>query len=526
MKKIPLLVVIERSLTSMKTAVLLILTFALAMIAGTFLESYFGASFANRFLYKNPLFFFLQFCLLTSIFLVTLQRFPYKKRLTGFYLLHSGLLIIGSGSFITWVAGIDGSITLTPKKANRNVILNRDIIRITYPNKSKVVTRQLPFNALPTTLNLQYDDIKIIKYLPFAEFKTKWTNSFDNDRTHSSEYLLQNEHISERFTLSLHSKSIHFNSSLNLGPLNIHYLPEKLHECFSSQVFLWDANNLTCFSSGEYSIDLKKTKTGHRYFSFKGLSYFPDISPYPLDKNLTPILNTTFKVFSLFPFEEAPHLFLFGKFLAFYDRSKMTWSLRKFTSSSKIKLPWMNFSIQLIKHERSSFPQKIPNYRTPIEVDGNLVEGDLKALLLEIRGLQYWVTNEKPLTLEIDGEKIQVAITRENFRLPFELILDRFKMNTNPGTKTPASYESFLYIFSSLGTRKAHVFMNNPLKFQELTFYQASYQQDPQTKQYRSTLSVNIDPGRSFKYIGSLLFVLGSLLHFGFFNRRKVESQT
>ena len=51
------------------------------------------------------------------------------------------------------------------------------------------------------------------------------------------------------------------------------------------------------------------------------------------------------------------------------------------------------------------------------------------------------------------------------------------------------------------------------------TFYQASYSQDRQGN-YISTLSVNVDPGRPFKYAGSLMLVFGSMWHY-FLNYRK-----
>ena len=59
--------------------------------------------------------------------------------------------------------------------------------------------------------------------------------------------------------------------------------------------------------------------------------------------------------------------------------------------------------------------------------------------------------------------------------------------------------------------------MNNPLKYDGFTFYQASYFKVGE--QHGSVLSANIDPGRPFKYLGSILLVLGSLWHY--YLRRK-----
>ena len=100
-------------------------------------------------------------------------------------------------------------------------------------------------------------------------------------------------------------------------------------------------------------------------------------------------------------------------------------------------------------------------------------------------------------------------------------------MDTDPGTNTPASYESFVTLFEgNKGSTKHHVFMNHPMKHESFTFYQASYFQTPQGP-YGSVFSVNYDPGRPWKYFGSLLLVLGSIWHFVLRKRpaKKPEAQ-
>jgi hypothetical protein len=63
--------------------------------------------------------------------------------------------------------------------------------------------------------------------------------------------------------------------------------------------------------------------------------------------------------------------------------------------------------------------------------------------------------------------------------------------------------------------------MNNPLKYDEFTFYQSSYfPLGPDL--YGSALSVNYDPGRALKYLGSLFIVLGSIWHF-YIRRKKLK---
>jgi len=107
-------------------------------------------------------------------------------------------------------------------------------------------------------------------------------------------------------------------------------------------------------------------------------------------------------------------------------------------------------------------------------------------------------------------------IGNELYNIPFHLDLNKFKMDVNPGTNDPASYESFVNISDPNLSQKqtAHIFMNNPLKKDKLTFYQASYFALDDGETFGSVLSVNYDPGRIIKYIGSILLVFGSILHF------------
>lgn len=82
----------------------------------------------------------------------------------------------------------------------------------------------------------------------------------------------------------------------------------------------------------------------------------------------------------------------------------------------------------------------------------------------------------EPIAYNLNDERIRFEIGKKLLTLPYELVLDKFKMDTDPGTSTPASFESYITLFKgNKGSTKHHVFMNNPLKHENFTFYQASY---------------------------------------------------
>ena len=178
-----------------------------------------------------------------------------KKRLYGFYTIHSGLILIVGGSFLTHFAGIDGNITLPPLTPKREVKLDSDQVKITNMNTKEVLTYDLPDSAFETEINAKKDLISIKKYLPYSEKQLIWESvnspSTLSSMKSSSEYYLSNGNVEQDFVLSLHPKAFDFKSNLQLRPLNIHYLPSPIAACFArqekSKVIIWDSTTQSCF---------------------------------------------------------------------------------------------------------------------------------------------------------------------------------------------------------------------------------------------------------------------------------------
>jgi hypothetical protein len=521
---------LEKTVGNMKFAVISISLFTTFMIVGTFLESYFGTDYANRTIYKRIPFMLVQFGMFLSILFAAFLRLPPKKRLYGFYTIHAGLILVGCGSVITYIAGIDGSIYLPPGEPTRHITLSDDILKITYPNEGRQISSDLPYTAFATNFNKQFEDLNFLRYYPYSTDVTKWNYG---DKTyppyqsiHSSQYLIYNEQFSQKFILSLHPEAIDYTSSTQLGPLGVHYLPSSLANCFAMQspagLVLWNSVENKCYTFESFKSKIQTIdKTKKRFFVIKQkdkiLTFFPDQSPFPLDSNLQPARNSAIRVFNLSIFQSKPNLFVFGKKAAYF--SEDGWHLKEFTGT-KIELPWMGFNLELIKHDDYKHPSKIPEYVTPIQKNSKIIKGDQKSIELVVKGKKYWVTDKRPISLMLGAKKAIIEITKKQVKLPFEIVLRNFKMDKNPGTQSPASYESFVTLFTKKGPVEQHVYMNNPFKRSGFTFYQASYNQN-QDGSYSSTLSANVDQGRPIKYFGSFLLVIGCIWHF--YIRRKKD---
>lgn len=139
--------------------------------------------------------------------------------------------------------------------------------------------------------------------------------------------------------------------------------------------------------------------------------------------------------------------------------------------------------------------------------------GPLPASAIQIRtrdsGELHWISQGDSKILMINEKPIQIGYGSQTHLLPFSLKLENFSKKDYPGTSTPYSYESLVRVE---GDHNEHVIsMNEPLKTHGYTLYQSSYILNPGQIPI-SVFSVNKDPGRPIKYLGSLIMCLGILI--------------
>lgn len=169
-----------------------------------------------------------------------------------------------------------------------------------------------------------------------------------------------------------------------------------------------------------------------------------------------------------------------------------------------VETPWMGMKITLASVIRNAVAV---NEVSPIEPKQR---EDIPSGALEIvpRGQSEstWVAEGETKEIQVDGRKYTVYFGRKMLRLPFRVNLKKFTKRDYPGTQTAMSFESDVTINSETKTHK--ISMNEPLVQQGYTLYQASYQLNPGAPAI-SVFSVNHDPARTAKYLGSLVLCLG-----------------
>ncbi len=136
-------------LGSLQLALVLLATIAIACAAATIAESEFSTKIAQVYIYKAPWFLVWLGVLCINLFAVTLTRWPWEKKHTGFIITHYGIIILLVGAMIGIHTGFEGNVTLHKDKPPvRKITVNRSIIQVESPNDTALYV--MPFDASAT----------------------------------------------------------------------------------------------------------------------------------------------------------------------------------------------------------------------------------------------------------------------------------------------------------------------------------------------------------------------------------------
>ena len=121
---------------------------------------------------------------------------------------------------------------------------------------------------------------------------------------------------------------------------------------------------------------------------------------------------------------------------------------------------------------------------TPMEVTYKEDERNTPAAYVEFVGpdstLGTYVVSTRlgnPQKFDYAGRSWKVIMRPVRHYQPFSLTLEKFSHDVFPGTTIDKNFSSKVMINSTDGTpsREFLIYMNNPLRYQGLTYYQASY---------------------------------------------------
>ncbi len=140
------------------------------------------------------------------------------------------------------------------------------------------------------------------------------------------------------------------------------------------------------------------------------------------------------------------------------------------------------------------------------------------AALVEIRPAGaapgvWLVSSDLPVqTFEHAGRRYELSLRPERYHHPFSLTLLDFTHDRYPGTDIPKNFSSLVRLVDAERTqdREVLIWMNHPLRYRGLTFYQASFGKDDTL----SILQVVRNPGWTLPYLSCTLVAAGLAWHF------------
>lgn len=115
-------------------------------------------------------------------------------------------------------------------------------------------------------------------------------------------------------------------------------------------------------------------------------------------------------------------------------------------------------------------------------------------------------------TFTVDGEKYEVALRFKRQYMPFSLTLLEFIHERYPGTNIPRNFASRVRLNHPAENQEKElmIFMNHPLRYEGLTFFQASFAKQDTASMFH----VVRNPGWLVPYVACILVSVGLLYQF------------
>ncbi len=168
------------------------------------------------------------------------------------------------------------------------------------------------------------------------------------------------------------------------------------------------------------------------------------------------------------------------------------------------------------KKREQTFPGALFTLETdyPLNVD-NEKNNPLQAARDDVFSakLLLWEADPIPYVLTMPEATLYLRLQRKQYPLPFIVKLNDFIKEDYYGTKQAKNYESHVELLRGDVLQESRIYMNNPLRTDYYTFFQASFAQDAQGNE-RSIFAVVYNTGYWVPYVASLVIVLGLCVHF------------
>jgi hypothetical protein len=453
-----------KQLASLKLAVVIILGLAAVTSWGTFVEAEYNAEIAGKTVYHSPWMYSILGFLCVSLIAVMADRWPWQKKHIGFIFAHIGIITLLFGSLITRYWGIDGSMVFRIGETNKFVVISKPELTVYSSLDGQSYTRLYwsgrDFFLNPPKAGAEIPvggaKLELLEYLPFALRDQKIVASSSETDGPAIRFQLQNANVN--MTEWLLQPGRDREVVKNLGPAQI------------------------VLTRGEYNARGRNVVVLRPRTDGESMEYRVHSARDPAQ--------------------------------AGGAKESRTGVVR---AGDVIETGWMGMVLRVLKYmPRAKEEIRFVKEDRPTELTS-------AALKVRFNGQEQWIGMDSVVKFFSDNAVYIVSYANQRIDLAklfedpgFNMTLKKFEVGTYEGSNQPATYESLVTV---PGRGDILVSMNEPLQHNGFTFYQASFNSDDSGRPVASILSVNRDPGRWIKYLGSLLIVLGAI-HLFYFKRK------
>jgi hypothetical protein len=451
-------------LGSLKLALVLLATIAVAIAAATFTEARFDSAVAKAWIYKAPWFLAWLGLLCVNLFAVTLTRWPWQRKHVGFVITHYGIILLLAGAVVGMTCGFEGNVTLrTDGSPQRKIVTDRSCLQVESPADS---------------------------YLYLMPLETRFLKVSE-----SSPKFLSVPGTPLRIGIDAVSEHLVKEPSLATAPEGTKVGPVVLLR-FSSGM-MHQAMALALGSSeGAPATD---GFFGRALISWSGN---PSVWPDHPEGGKKPWLD-------LRP-GSSP-----GKVAYRKGRGTVADATGELGKEETLRLGWADWVMELRETKDNGVIAS-----TPVPAAEGGVPG-FRAFLQDPDGSRthpLWVVSGEVVPLVLEKEIVRVGYGLELKPVPFSIALSSFEVPRDEGTETPSDFRASV-LFRDLKTgreKEGKIHMNHPASYPgglwaNLTglnykFSQAEWNPDDLKE---TTLQVLYDPGWLLKWIGSLAICAG-----------------
>ncbi len=450
-----------KPLASIKLAVFVILAIAAMSAWGTIVESiYNDAKRAQETVYHAWYSYSIFLLLMVNLTAVIIDRYPWKRQHIGFISAHVGIIILLLGSVYTRYFGIDGSMAFN---------INESRNRVTVGETDLIV-----YSGLLTggARKVYEQEVHFLKNPPSPE------------NPHVIEVGNEKIIIDDFRPYAIPQNKIEASEKETDGP------------ALRFQISNDRVNQSDWLMLGREGVDVKDLGPAKIALARKGRFQYQggNVLLLEYEENNKDVLN-----YSIF------------------TASKPGQVIRGVTKAGDaIETSWMGLTLRILKfypraHEKWDY--------VPLERSS---EETIQSIRFKFKDQEYWTGINSSVRLFSDDAFYIFVYANRQLELDFALNLNQFRVGRYQGTRRAASYESDVSVKNGeQDVLKTTISMNEPLKYKGFTFYQASFKEDEMGQPIMSILSVNRDPGRFWKYLGSLLIVFGIFHLFYFKSKRR-----